>query len=141
MARIILVDDDPVIGHLVSGALLNAGHAIGWIENGESALAVMRARPPHLAIIDCAMPGMSGVELVRAMRADGLLCHVPAIMLTALTSENDEASAYNAGAVDYLRKPVDLDQLVGRVDALLFHSGTMRSTSSLHSTANLHSTS
>ena len=134
MARIILVDDDPVIGHLVSGALLNAGHAIGWIENGESALAVMRARPPHLAIIDCAMPGMSGVELVRAMRADGLLCHVPAIMLTARTSENDEALAYNAGAVDYLRKPVDLDLLVGRVDALLFHSSNLRSTDSLRST-------
>ena len=134
MARIILVDDDPVIGHLVSGALLNAGHAIGWIENGESALAVMRARPPHLAIIDCAMSGMSGVELVRAMRADGLLCHVPAIMLTARTSENDEALAYNAGAVDYLRKPVDLDQLVGRVDALLFHSASLRSTESLRST-------
>ena len=134
MARIILVDDDPVIGQLVAGALLKAGHAIGWIENGESALAVMRARPPHLAIIDCAMPGMSGVELVRAMRADSLLCHVPAIMLTARTSENDEALAYNAGAVDYLRKPVDLDLLVGRVDALLFHSSNLRSTDSLRST-------
>ena len=127
MARIILVDDDLVIGQLVGAALLNAGHGIGWIEDGQGALAVMRARPPHLAIIDCAMPGMSGVELVRAMRADGQLCHVSVIMLTARTSENDEALAYNAGASDYLRKPVDLDQLVGRVDALLFQASKVRS--------------
>lgn len=128
MARIILVDDDPLIGRLVAGALLGAGHAIGWVENGKNALAIMRARPPHLAIVDCAMPGMSGVELLRAMRADGLLCHVPAIMLTARTSENDEALAYHAGAIDYLRKPVDLDRLVGSVDALLFQSSRLRST-------------
>ncbi len=120
MARIILVDDDPVIGQLVAAALLSAGHAIGWIDDGQGALGVMRARPPHLAIIDCAMPGMSGVELVRAMRADGRLCHVPVIMLTARTSVNDEALAYNAGAHDYLRKPVDLDLLVARVETMLF---------------------
>ncbi|MEO8141696.1 MAG: response regulator transcription factor [Sphingomicrobium sp.] len=126
MARIILVDDDPVIGQMVAAAMLQAGHAIGWIEDGQGALAVMRARPPHLAIIDCAMPGMSGVELVRAMRADGQLCRVPVVMLTARTSENDEALAYNAGAYDYLRKPVDLDQLIGRVDALLFQASKTR---------------
>lgn len=127
MARLILVDDDPVIGQLVADALLNAGHAIGWIEDGQGALDVMRTRPPHLAIVDCAMPGMSGVELVRAMRADGRLCHVPVLMLTARTSENDEALAYNAGADDYLRKPVDLDQLVGRVEAMLFQANKVRS--------------
>lgn len=126
MARLILVDDDPVIGQLVAAALLNAGHAIGWIDDGQGALAVMRARPPHLAIVDCAMPGLSGVQLLRAMRADARLCHVPVIMLTARTSDNDEALAYNAGAQDYLRKPVDLDLLAGRVEALLMQSGNIR---------------
>ena len=115
MARIILVDDDPVLGQLVAAALLDAGHAIGWIEDGEGALAVMRARPPHVAIIDCAMPGLSGVQLVRAMRADGRLCRVPVMMLTARTSTADESLARSAGADDYVRKPVDLDQL-GRDD-------------------------
>lgn len=127
MARIILVDDDPVIGVLVSGAMLDAGHAIGWIEGGQAALDVMRARPPNLAIVDCAMPGMSGVELVRAMRADGRLCQIPVLMLTARQSRADESLALSAGADDYLRKPADLDQLVGRVDALLFQAGKMRS--------------
>ena len=127
MARIILIDDDPVIGQLVADALLNAGHAVGWVDDGQTALGVMRARPPHLAIVDCAMPGVSGVQLVRAMRADGRLCHIPVLMLTARTSENDEALAYNAGADDYLRKPVDFDLLVGRVEAMLFQAGKVRS--------------
>ena len=119
MARIILVDDDPVIGDLVVNALLDAGHAIGWIADAETALRVMRRRPPSLAIIDCAMPGMSGVELLRTMRSEGDLCHVPVVMLTARQSTQDEAIAYGAGADDYLRKPIDLDLLAGRIHALL----------------------
>ena len=126
MARIILADDDPVIGQLVGNALIDAGHALGWVADGETALRVMRARPPHLAIIDCAMPGLSGVQLVRAMRGDGRLSSVPVLMLTARQSETDEALAYNAGAYDYLRKPVDLDLLVGRVEALLFQASKVK---------------
>lgn len=122
MARIILVDDDPVIGALVSSALLDAGHGVGWLAGGEIALGVMRARPPHLAILDCAMPGMSGVHLLRSMRADAALSRVPVLMLTARTSRADESLAFSAGADDYLRKPVDLDLLVGRVEALLFNT-------------------
>ena len=126
MARIILADDDPVIGQLVGNALIDAGHALGWVADGETALRVMLARPPHLAIIDCAMPGLSGVQLVRAMRGDGRLSQVPVLMLTARQSETDEALAYNAGAYDYLRKPVDLDLLVGRVEALLFQASKVK---------------
>ena len=126
MARIILADDDPVIGQLVADALLEAGHALGVIEDGATALKVMRARPPHLAIVDCGMPGMSGVELVRAMRGDGRLCQVPVLMLTGRQSKADEALALSAGADDYLRKPADLDQLVGRIDALLYQASKER---------------
>ncbi len=119
MARIILVDDDPVVGNLLVGVLIDAGHAVGWISDAKSALNVMHSRPPDLALLDCAMPGMSGIDLLRAMRCDGRLCAVPAIMLTARTSNRDEALAYGAGAHDYLRKPIDLDLLIGRIDAAL----------------------
>lgn len=122
MARLILVDDDPVIGRLVCDALFAAGHAIGWVEDAETALRVMKARPPHLAIIDCAMPGMSGAQLVRTMRSDGALCHIPALMLTARLGIHDEAIAFGAGADDYLRKPVDIDLVVARVETLLMQS-------------------
>lgn len=126
MARIILADDDPIIGQLVGTALIDAGHALGWVADGETALRVMRRRPPHLAIVDCGMPRLSGVHLVRTMRGDGRLSQVPVLMLTARQSETDEALAFNAGADDYLRKPVDLDLLVGRVEALLFHASKVK---------------
>lgn len=126
MSRIILADDDPVIGQLASDALLQAGHAVGWVADGIQALKVMRARPPSLAIIDCGMPVMSGVQLVRAMRGDGRLCGIPVLMLTARQSDIDEHLALTAGAQDYLRKPVDLDLLVGRVEALLFQAAKMK---------------
>lgn len=126
MARIILADDDPVIGQLIANAMFDAGHALGVVGDGATALKLMRARAPHLAIIDCGMPIMSGVELVRAMRCDGQLCHVPILMLTARHSDADEALAFAAGANDYLRKPADLDQLVGRVDALLLRADKAR---------------
>lgn len=128
MARVILADDDPVIGQLASDALLQAGHAVGWVADGEIALRVMRARPPQLAIVDCGMPGLSGVQLVRAMRGDGRLCGVPVLMLTARQGNSDESLARAAGAQDYLRKPVDLDELVGRVDALLFQAAKIKAT-------------
>ena len=126
MARVILADDDPVIGQLAADALLRAGHAVGWVADGDTALKVMRARPPHLAIVDCGMPGLSGVALVRAMRGDGRLCGVPVLMLTARQSDTDERLALAAGAQDYLRKPVDFDLLVGRVEALLFQAAKIK---------------
>lgn len=126
MARIILVVGDPETGQLIADAMFEAGHALGMIEDGAAALELMRARPPHLAIIDCATPGLSGVELVRAMRGDGRLCHVPVLMLTACHSQADEAVAFSAGVDDYLQKPADLYQLVGRVDALLSRASQAR---------------
>lgn len=118
-ARIIYVDDDPVMGSLVCASLLDAGHAVGWIEDPQRALAVMKRRPPHLVILDCAMPGLPGIDLLRRMRCDPDLCWVPVLMLTARQSDNDEALAFGAGADDYLRKPVDFDMLAGRIEALL----------------------
>lgn len=126
MARIILVDDDPISSTLASDLLYDGGHAISWVNDGAKALALMRARPPHLAILDCAMSGLSGVDLLRAMRVEPRLLAVPVLILTSRLSERDERIAYEAGADDYLRKPVDPDQLLGRVDALLLRNSKIR---------------
>lgn len=125
MARIIPADDDPVIGQMVSVALLDPGHAVGWVADGGTALTVMLSRPPSLKILDCGMPGLSGVGLVRAMRAPAGCAAFPC-MLTARQSDTDDRLALTAGSQDYLRKPVDLDELVGRVNALLFHASKVR---------------
>lgn len=126
MARIILVDDDPISSTLVTDLLYDGGHAVGWIDRGDKALAVMQARPPQLALLDCAMPGLSGVDLLRSMRADPRLLGVPVVMLTARQSERDERIAFEAGADDYLRKPVDPDKLLGTIDAVLMRYRPLR---------------
>lgn len=119
MARIILVDDEPISSRLVCDYLFDAGHIVGWIGDSRQALAVLTRRPPEVVILDCAMPHVSGVQLLMAMKDSPTLCGVPVLMLTARLSDKDEAIAFGAGADDYLRKPVDHDELLGRIDALL----------------------
>lgn len=120
MAHIVLVDDDPVAGQIVCDALVTAGHAAGWVSDSRTALGILLRRPPQLAILDSAMPGISGVQLLMAMRDHSSLRDVPVFMLTARHSVRDEAIALSAGAIDYLRKPVPIDLLLGRIDAALF---------------------
>ena len=127
MARMILVEDDPVNARLVSDILFDAGHAVGWVEDGLIAFGIMKQRPPELAILDCSVPGMTGVQLLTAMRNDASLNDVPVLMLTARSSDRDEDIAFSAGADDYLRKPVDPDHLLGRIDALLIRHESLPS--------------
>lgn len=125
MARIILVDDEPVSSRLVCDYLFDAGHIVGWIGDSRQALSVLTRRPPQLVILDCAMPHVSGVQLLMAMRDHPALCAIPVLMLTARLSDKDEAIAFGAGADDYLRKPVDHDELLGRIDALLIRHASL----------------
>jgi DNA-binding response OmpR family regulator len=124
LARIILVDDDPVSSRLISDFLYDAGHAVGWVGDSREAMRVLKQRPPQLVILDCAMPHVPGVQVLMSMRVTPTLADVPVIMLTARQSERDESIAFSAGADDYLRKPVDRDQLLGRIDALLLKNAT-----------------
>lgn len=119
MSQIVLVDDDPLLASIISDALTSDGHIVGWIGDSKEAIARMSRRPPDLAIVDCVMPGVPGTQLVAQMRVHPTLCKVPVLMLTARTAVSDRAIAYRSGADDYLAKPADLDELAGRVDALL----------------------
>ena len=119
MGRIILAEDDELIAALVVDALIGAGHAVGCLPDGASALDVIIQRPPDLVILDCNMPKMGGVEVLRVMRRHDHLHLVPVLMLTARSSVHDEHIAFFAGATDYLRKPFEMDELLGRVDELV----------------------
>lgn len=118
MARIIIADDDPTTIFLVRSLLEQAGHIVGALGDGEGVAQVTARKMPDLLILDCSMPGTTGVEALRAVRAQ-TGGSVPVMMLTGRTSRADEAIAYQAGADDYVRKPFDPDQLLVRVDALL----------------------
>lgn len=119
MARIILADDDEIIAEMVSDALLKSGHAVGWFGDGRSALDFIGRRPPDLVILDCNMPQMSGIMVLREMRGSPQLCELPVLMLTGRSGDSDERIARYEGANDYISKPFDEGLLVGRVESLL----------------------
>lgn len=119
MGRIIIADDDELLGEIVSGILLSAGHGVGWLSNGRDALEAMRFRPPDLAILDWDMPGISGLSVLREMRNSPDLSMVPVIMLTAISGEGDQTIAFFDGADDYLTKPFDANELIDRAEWLM----------------------
>lgn len=118
MARILVVDDDPDILELVSLKLRTSGHHVTAVETGEAARDVLSQDSGlELLVVDHMMPGMTGVDLVRLMRAEGGT--IPVIMLTARSQERDLESAFTAGVDDYLTKPFSPRELALRVSALL----------------------
>ncbi|MCM8557613.1 response regulator transcription factor [Sphingomicrobium sediminis] len=119
MARIIMADDDEVVTFLVRSLLEDAGHIVGVLPDGERVAEVILAKQPDLLILDCGMPGKSGLEVLRQLRAEGIAPRIPVLILTSRQSVADKAIAYEAGANDYLIKPFDSDELVVRVEALL----------------------
>ncbi len=119
MSRIVIAEDDEVVVELVREAFAGTPHIVGWLPDGESALKVMRQRPPDLAILDCNMPGMSGIKVLREMRQSPDLCHVPVLMLTGRQSDQDEQISRYEGANGYIRKPFQPDILVQRAEVLL----------------------
>ncbi len=119
MARIIIADDDPLVGQVARDALIAAGHGAGLVANGAEALSVIRARRPDLVILDCNMPEMSGITVVRELRTMIEFNDLPILMLTGRRGEQDEELARFAGANDYLRKPFDPEELVFRAELLL----------------------
>ncbi|WP_340588477.1 response regulator transcription factor [Erythrobacter alti] len=118
MARIIIADDDEFFVDLVRAALEPLGHAVGALSDGDNVSAVVNRKQPDLLILDCSMPGKTGIAVLREVRASKTY-RVPVIMITGRTSHADEDIGYQAGADDYMRKPVDPDNLVVRVEALL----------------------
>lgn len=119
MARIILAEDDEIVAELVRDVLMAAGHGVGVLPTGAQALAVIRSRMPDLVILDCNMPEMSGLLVLREMRNSPKLANMPVLMLTGRRSEKDVSLAMYDGANDYMKKPFDPDELVFRVEELL----------------------
>lgn len=119
MARIIMADDDEIIGAIAQDALIAAGHGIGLLPDGKDVIAVVRRKRPDLVILDCNMPELSGLLVLRAMRNSQDLCNLPVLILTGRRSEQDVELAMYEGATDYLKKPFEPDELVFRVEQIL----------------------
>lgn len=119
MARIIYVEDDPLVGEAVQEILTQAGHLIGIVPHGTLAFETIVFKKPELILLDQKLPGMQGIEIVRALRRLPDLYLTPIIMLTAKAGDDLRDDALGAGANDYLVKPFDPAELVRRVELVL----------------------
>jgi len=118
-ATILVVEDEPAIQELIACNLELAGHQALRAENAEQALDMVRSALPDLVVLDWMLPGMSGIELARKLRADKRTQEVPVIMLTARADEADKLAGLESGADDYLVKPFSPRELNARVKAVL----------------------
>jgi len=117
--KILVADDEPDVLNLVSANLRAAGFEVFKAEDGPSALASARTQPPHLLVLDLMLPGMSGLEVCRALKADPVTSSIPIIMLTAKAEEVDRIVGLELGADDYVTKPFSPRELVLRVKSVL----------------------
>ena len=123
MARILVADDDVDIRERVAFKLSTLGPEITAVADGAAAVEACQASRPDLAVLDVMMPGVSGLEAIRAIRADPGLADLPVILLTARAQESDVESGFDSGADDYITKPFSPRELASRVEALLSRSG------------------
>jgi DNA-binding response OmpR family regulator len=118
--RVLIVEDEEDIAGLIKHTLERSGSADAEIVNsGDAALKAVADHPPDLIILDLNLPVLSGTEVCRILRSRPEVRHVPIIMLTARTSENDRVAGLELGADDYVTKPFSLRELTARVRAVL----------------------
>jgi DNA-binding response OmpR family regulator len=116
---VLIADDDADIRDLVAFKIEQAGFEVVAVADGQAALDQARSRQPALAVLDVSMPGVSGIEVCRALRSDPATAGMLIIMLTARVQERDVEGGFSAGADDYLTKPFSPRELVSRIQALL----------------------
>ena len=119
MSSILVVEDDPDIADLIAHFLGRAGHEVKRLSSGAGVMAQLRAAPADLVILDVMLPGMDGLLVCQAMRADTATAAIPVIMLTARGDEADRIAGLELGADDYVTKPFSPKELVARVAARL----------------------
>jgi len=121
--RILVVDDDPQIRRVMRVTLTGQGYEVDDAKDGEAALEKLRDQRFDLVLLDMNMPGMSGLEACRAIRAQS---EIAIIMLTVRDTESDKVEALDAGADDYITKPYNPPELLARIRAALRRAPSMQ---------------
>ena len=117
--RILLVEDNEMNRDMLSRRLQRRGYEVLTAVDGESGLALIRSDVPALVLMDMSLPGIDGWEATRQLKADPATRAVPVIALTAHAMAGDREQALAAGCDDFDIKPIDLDRLLGKIEALL----------------------
>ena len=118
--RLLLVEDNDSIGKGLYAGLNQAGYAVDWVRDGETAQSAFLTEEYDVAVLDLGLPRKSGIEVLAELRARG--SKVPVLILTAKDTVNDRVIGLDQGADDYMIKPFDLDELQARLRAILRRS-------------------
>jgi two-component system OmpR family response regulator/two-component system response regulator QseB len=118
--RILVVEDDPLLGDGLAAGLRQRGFDVDWLRDGIAAELALRGEPYAAVVLDLGLPRLDGLELLRRERARG--ARAPILVLTARDAVGDRVKGFDTGADDYVVKPVDLDELAARLRALIRRS-------------------
>lgn len=116
--RVLLVEDDRLLGSALAGGLKHAGHTVDWFRDGVAADAAVAATAYDAIVLDLGLPRRGGMDLLRAWRARERTRALPVLVITARDRIADRIAGLDAGADDYMVKPVDLDEMAARLRAL-----------------------
>lgn len=118
--RLLLVEDDDLLGDAVRHGLMQYGYTVDWAKDGQTALQAILTEKFDLIILDIGLPKRSGLEVLKSVRGKSL--GIPVIILTARETVEDRVKGLDAGADDYMTKPFDLEELCARIRAMLRRS-------------------
>ena len=118
--RVLLVEDDPMIGEGTHAAMREDGFAVDWVRDGKSADLALRAERYDVVLLDLGLPSRNGFDVLRALRARK--DRTPVLIVTARDAVQERVRGLDAGADDYLIKPFDLDELAARMRSLIRRS-------------------
>jgi two-component system OmpR family response regulator/two-component system response regulator QseB len=118
--RILVVEDDALLGDALQTGLRQRGLDVDWVVDGSAAQSALRGEAFAAVVLDLGLPKIDGLEVLRRMRAKGL--RTPVLVLTARDAVDDRVKGFDMGADDYVVKPVDLDELAARLRALVRRS-------------------
>lgn len=119
--RVLLVEDDPMIGDAIQGALKDASYAADWVKDGQTALTTLGCQHYDLVLLDLGLPGKDGLEVLASIRAKDN--PVPLLIITARDGLDDRLRGLDGGADDYVSKPFQMAELLARMRAVLRRKG------------------
>jgi two-component system response regulator QseB len=115
--RVLVVEDDPMIGRAVADGLQGDGYAVDWVQDGAAAELTLKHCPYDLAVLDLGLPRKDGFDVLKSLRRAKI--EVPVLIITARDAVADRIAGLDYGADDYLVKPFDLDELLARARAVV----------------------
>ncbi|MCI1006631.1 response regulator transcription factor [Herbaspirillum sp. C7C8] len=123
--RVLLVEDDAMIGEAIQAALKDASYAVDWVKDGQIAVTTITSQHYDIALLDLGLPGKDGLDVLRSIRAKNI--PIPLLIITARDGLDDRLQGLDGGADDYVLKPFQMAELLARMRAVLRRKGGMAS--------------